>query len=110
MLSMILDVNLKQTRRLIFDLFYGAFYGEKIWQNRRVFNVIYELSTLNMESRKQSISSKFAGKLAGTSDDPVPLLTDGCHMLNEITERARTMGTTSYGLTRQIQTANVYAT
>jgi hypothetical protein len=94
MLSMILDVNLKQTRRLIFDLFYGAFYGEKIWQNRRIFNVIYELSTLNIESRKQSIVSKFSGKSAGMPIDPVALLTDDCGLLNEIAERARTMGTT----------------
>lgn len=94
MLSMILDVNLKQTRRLIFDLFYGAFYGEKIWQNRRIFNVIYELSTLNIESRKQSIVGKFAGKSAGMVEDPVALLTDNCGALNEIAERARTMGTT----------------
>lgn len=94
MLSMILDVNLKQTRRLIFDLFYGAFYGEKIWQNRRIFNVIYELSTLNIESRKQSIVGKFAGKSAGMAEDPVALLTDNCGALNQIAERARTMGTT----------------
>ena len=93
-LSMILDVNLKQTRRLIFDLFYGAFYGEKIWRNRRIFNVIYELSTLNIESRKQSIVGKFAGKSTGMAEDPVALLTDNCGVLNEIAERARTMGTT----------------
>jgi predicted acylesterase/phospholipase RssA len=94
MLCMILDVNLKQTRRLIFDLFYGAFYGQKVWQNRRVFNVIYELSTLNIESRKQSIVGKFAGKFAGMVEDPLALLTDNCGTLNEIAERARTMGTT----------------
>lgn len=99
MLSMVLDVNLKQTRRLIFDIFYGAFYGEKTWQNRRIFNVIYELSTLNIESRNKSIRAKFQ-KNKQTADNIGPvnpivaLLTDDCAMLNKVAESARTMATT----------------
>ncbi len=99
MLSMVLDVNLKQTRRLIFDIFYGAFYGEKTWQNRRIFNVIYELSTLNIESRNKSIRAKFQKSKqpddnTGSVNPAVVLLTEGCDTLNKVAESARTMATT----------------
>jgi predicted acylesterase/phospholipase RssA len=99
MLSMVLDVNLKQTRRLIFDLFYGAFYGEKIWQNRRIFNVIYELSTFNIESRNKSVKAKFQKNKPVTDNTAlvnanVDLLTKGCESLNKVAESARTMATT----------------
>ena len=103
MLSLLLDINLKQTRRLIFDIFFGNFYGKEVWGNRRVFNVIYELSLFNISSRENTIRNKF-----GSNDYklPVPvaddnwvkesedLLLKGCMQLNSVAEVARTMGTT----------------
>jgi predicted acylesterase/phospholipase RssA len=88
-LSMVMDINLKQTRRLIFDIFFGNFYGQEIWMNRRAFNVIYELSVFNKASRERSIKNKFPGDTAAQS-----LLLDGCLELNAVAEEARTMGTT----------------
>ena len=104
-LSMVLDVNLKQTRRLIFDTFYGSFYGENIWQNRRVFNVIYELSTKNIKSRMDILTQKFQGtygplipqtpgKPDPWADDCMKALTMDCEKLHTIAENARTFGTT----------------
>jgi len=87
MLSLLLDINLKQTRRLIFDIFFGNFYGKDIWGNRRVFNVIYELSLFNITSRESNIRSKFD---AADAD----LLLKGCTKLNSVAEVASTMGTT----------------
>ena len=103
MLSLLLDINLKQTRRLIFDIFFGNFYGKDVWGNRRVFNVIYELSLFNISARESTIRSKFE---SGDYNLPVPLPNDswsrncedlllkGCTQLNSVAEAARTMGTT----------------
>jgi hypothetical protein len=88
-LSMVMDINLKQTRRLIFDIFFGNFYGQDVWVNRRAFNVIYELSVFNKASREKSIRNKFSGDVAMQS-----LLLEGCLELNAVAEEARTMGTT----------------
>jgi len=88
-LSMVMDINLKQTRRLIFDIFFGNFYGQDVWVNRRAFNVIYELSVFNKASRERSIRNKFPDDAAVQS-----LLLDGCLELNAVAEEARTMGTT----------------
>ena len=103
MLSMTLDINLKQTRRLIFDIFYGNFYGKDTWGNRRVSNIIYELSLLNISSREAAIRDKFNLQqypLPAPSpddhwaDDCQRLLLDDCMQLNGVAEQARTMGTT----------------
>jgi hypothetical protein len=88
-LSMVMDINLKQTRRLIFDIFFGNFYGQEVWVNRRAFNVIYELSVFNKASRERSIRNKFPDDTAVQS-----LLLEGCLELNAVAEEARTMGTT----------------
>jgi Patatin-like phospholipase len=97
-LSIVLEVNLKQNRRLIFDTFFGNFYGEDIWENRRVFNVIYELSTFNVQNRKAVLTRKFAVKF-GSAAAPgsahyLDVLLTGCEKLNDIAESARTMPTT----------------
>lgn len=89
MLSLLLDINLKQTRRLIFDIFFGNFYGRDVWGNRRVFNVIYELSLFNITSRESTIRNKFSG-----NKDAADLLLKDCTKLNSVAEVARTMGTT----------------
>jgi hypothetical protein len=83
-LSMVMDVNLKHTRRLIFD----KFYGQDIWNNRRSFDAIYELSEFNKVSRTGLITEKFKSDAAACS-----LLLDGCLQLNVIAENARNMGT-----------------
>jgi hypothetical protein len=105
MLSLLLDVNLKQTRRLIFDIFFGSFYGKDIWANRRVFNVVYELSLFNIASRESTIRSKFGSKdltlpVPAVNDDWAKncedLLLEGCAKLSSVAEQARTMGTTMW--------------
>ncbi|OJW58536.1 MAG: hypothetical protein BGO55_24965 [Sphingobacteriales bacterium 50-39] len=88
-LSMVMDINLKQTRRLIFDIFFGNFYGKDVWENRRAFDVIYELSTYNKASREKSIKNKFQN-----NQDAQSLLLEGCLEINAVAEDARTMGTT----------------
>ncbi|HVU53508.1 MAG TPA: patatin-like phospholipase family protein [Puia sp.] len=88
-LSMVMDINLKQTRRLIFDIFFGNFYGQDVWENRRAFDVIYELSVFNRASRERSIKSKFPNNQEAQS-----LLLDGCLEINAVAEDARNMGTT----------------
>lgn len=84
-LSMVMDINLKQTRRLIFD----KFFGQDEWKNRRAFDVIYELSEQNKSSREDQIRRKFKSDVAAQS-----LLLDGCLQLNDVAENARNMGTT----------------
>jgi len=88
-LSMVMDINLKQTRRLIFDIFFGNFYGQDVWENRRAFDVIYELSTYNKASRERSLKKKFPDNQEAQS-----LLLDGCLEINAVAEDARNMGTT----------------
>ena len=86
-MSMVMDVTLKQTRRLIFKLF----YDNPTWANRKVFNVIYELSTFNKSNHAWRINNKL--KWPATPSDKA-LLLDDCGKLETIAEEARTMGTT----------------
>jgi hypothetical protein len=88
-MSMVSDVNLKQVRRLIFEMF----YNDACWENRRVPNFIYELSTHNITSRTNRISSKGRlGWIASPGDKA--LLLEGYENMNPIAEEARLMGTT----------------
>jgi Patatin-like phospholipase len=89
MMSMLLDVNLKQTRRLIYEMF----YDNEIWNNRRVSNFIYELSSYNKESRVNRFSSSFRLGWDATPKDETLLLRN-CEKLALVAENARTMGTT----------------
>jgi predicted acylesterase/phospholipase RssA len=89
LLSLVLDINLKQTRRLIYEMF----YNEPMWENRRIPNFIYELSTYNKTSRVNRFNSKERLKWIATAADK-NLLLDNCEALNVIAEDARTMGTT----------------
>ncbi len=95
LLSMAMDINLKQTRRLIFNIFYGNFQEKSPWDNRRVFNVIYELSSFNIQGRMRAFKKAF-GELKDKSwyDECYHLLMEGCETLNKVAEDARTMGTT----------------
>ena len=89
LLSLVLDINLKQTRRLIYEMF----YNEPIWDNRRVPNFIYELSSYNKVSRTHRFNNKERLTWIATEEDK-NLFLGNCETLNEIAEDARTMGTT----------------
>jgi hypothetical protein len=87
--SMVSDVNLKQVRRLIFEMFYEA----ACWENRRVPNFIYELSSHNAATRSNRLNSK--GRSGWTaSDEDKQLLLAGLEAIHPVAEEARTMGTT----------------
>jgi hypothetical protein len=87
--SMVSDVNLKQVRRLIFEMFYDA----ECWENRRVPNFIYELSSYNAAARGNRLNSK--GRLGWnpTGEDKA-LLLEGLEAISPVAEEARVMGTT----------------
>jgi len=85
-LTMTMDVNLKHTRRLIYQLFFD---NEK-WNDRRLYNVLFELSSFNNKNRTYRVNKK----LPWARDDDKQLLTDITFGMQEIAEDARTMGTT----------------
>lgn len=86
---MISDVNLKQVRRLIYEMF----YNDSCWDNRRVPNFIYELSTHNKISRTNRMESERRLGWKTTEEDK-KLLLDGMHNINTVAENARLMATT----------------
>jgi hypothetical protein len=87
LITLSMDVNLKNTRRLIYEMF----YDNCKFNNRRMFNVIYELSTFNRSNRQYRFDHKLNWN-ARTEDRA--LLLEGVDRLNPITEDARNMGTT----------------
>jgi predicted acylesterase/phospholipase RssA len=94
MLTMVLDINLKQVRRLIYELF----YENKQWQDRRSQNAIYDISTFNKNNRRFRIEKKEIERLDGTTTtftaEEKELLLNGCEAMEAIAEAARNMGTT----------------
>lgn len=88
-MTMVSDVNLKQVRRLIYEMF----YNDSCWENRRMPNFIYELSTHNINSRTNRINSKGRLKWTATAKDKILLLND-YDKINAVAEEARLMGTT----------------
>jgi predicted acylesterase/phospholipase RssA len=86
---MVTDVNLKQVRRLIYE----KFYNDPCWENRRVPNFIYELSSHNKATRKSRFNNKGRLKWAATDADKQLLLED-LDNLHSIAEEARIAGTT----------------
>ncbi len=89
MLSMLLDINLKQTRRLIYEMF----YNDATWENRRMPNFIYELSTYNIVARANRFNNSKRLTWTATDADKELFLT-GFDEMNKVAEDARTMGTT----------------
>lgn len=89
--TMAVEVNLKHVRRLI----YTIFYENKIWDNRRVPNFIYELSFRNIRSREERFTKKDETIPASylTAEDK-KLLTEIKNEIPKIAEEAREMGTT----------------
>lgn len=88
-MSMVMDVNLKQVRRLIYEMF----FDDKRWDNRRLPNFIYELSTYNHKSRYNRLHDKDRLGWKLTHEDK-RLLCDDLNKIEVIAEKARTMGTT----------------
>jgi predicted acylesterase/phospholipase RssA len=86
---MVTDVNLKQVRRLIYE----KFYNDPCWDDRRVPNFIYELSTYNQATRNKRFKNKGRLKWAATDADKQLLLAD-LNKLHPIAEEARVTGTT----------------
>ena len=78
LLSLVLDINLKQTRRLIYEMF----YNEPIWDNRRVPNFIYELSSYNKVSRTHRFNNKERLTWIATEEDK-NLFLGNCETLND---------------------------
>jgi hypothetical protein len=85
---MVTDVNLKHVRRLIYE----KFYHDPCWENRRVPNFIYELSSHNQATRKSRFNNKGRLKWTATEADK-QLLLDGLESLHTIAEEARLSGT-----------------
>ena len=88
-MSMVMDVNLKQVRRLIFQIF----YNDECWDNRRVPNFIYELSTHNAASRTNRLNDPARLQWKATDEDKA-LLNEGLENMAAIAESSRKMGTT----------------
>lgn len=88
-MTMVSDVNLKQVRRLI----YQAFYSDPMWDNRRMPNFIYELSTFNINCRTNRIKDPKRLTWTATSADKYLLLAN-YDKINAVAEDARLMGTT----------------
>ena len=90
-ITMSVEVNLKQVRRLIYSLF----YENEIWNNRRASSFIYELSPRNEASRREKMEHP-------PSSDPSRFLTDADKKIlldlgakiPEIANVASKMGTT----------------
>lgn len=87
--SMVSDINLKQVRRLIYEMFYES----PCWDNRRVPNFIYELSSYNSATRTHRINSKSRLGWTATEADKT-LLLENLDAISPVAEEARTMGTT----------------
>ena len=85
---MVTDVNLKQVRRLIYE----KFYNDPCWDDRRVPNFIYELSSHNQSTRRIRFNSKGRLKWLATDADK-ELLLEGFENLHPIAEQARTTNT-----------------
>lgn len=83
--TMTSDVNLKHTRRLI----YQVWFDNERWDDRRLYNVIFELSKHNKSNHSFRIKS-----LSWASADDKQLLNDITDQLQQVAEDARTMGTT----------------
>ena len=88
-MTMVSEVNLKQVRRLIYQMF----YDETQWDNRRVPNFSYELSTYNMAARNNRFNNKNRLKWTPTPADK-QLLLEGLEKIRPIADVTRAANTT----------------
>lgn len=90
-ITMSVEVNLKQVRRLIYTLF----YENSIWDNRRLSNFIYELSDRNKNSRTKRLTKKVKDQPSFyLNDNDRKLLAEVPIPVMELADDARNMGTT----------------
>lgn len=85
-ITMVMDINLKQVRRLIYELL----YGNPKWDDRRRQNAIYDMSSFNKSNRRYRIDRMNPPLSAADKS----LLLDGCEAIEQVAEAARNMGTT----------------
>ncbi|WP_342332626.1 patatin-like phospholipase family protein [Pedobacter sp. FW305-3-2-15-E-R2A2] len=88
-MTMVSEVNLKQVRRLIYQMF----YDDTQWDNRRVPNFSYELSTYNMAARNNRFNNKNRLKWVPTPADK-QLLLEGLEKIHPIADVTRAADTT----------------
>jgi predicted acylesterase/phospholipase RssA len=86
-LIMAMDVNLKHVRRLIYEMF----FENRRWDDRRLYNVIYELSSFNLSNREFRVRKRLGWK---PTEEEQGILLNGTHNLQQVAESARNMGTT----------------
>jgi len=82
--TMLLDINLKQVRRLINDIF----YSNDLFEDRRCTNYIYEYSAQNFTSKSAGINKR---KKWSQADKNIMLPSSA---MRAVAETAREMGTT----------------
>lgn len=88
-MTMVSEVNLKQVRRLIYQIF----YDDLQWENRRVPNFSYELSIYNIAARNNRFNNKNRLKWEPTPADK-QLLLEGLEKIHPISETTRLANTT----------------
>ena len=99
-ITMTVEVNLKQVRRLI----YSRFYEKEIWNNRRASAFIYELSPGNQASRKEKFATaKETDPTFYLTRDDKDLLLDLKTRIPVIAEAASKMGTTLWFVEKEMK-------
>ncbi|RQO64813.1 hypothetical protein DBR43_31530 [Pedobacter sp. KBW06] len=88
-MTMVSEVNLKQVRRLIYQMF----YDDTQWDNRRVPNFSYELSTYNMAARNNRFNNKNRLKWIPSPADK-QLLLEGLEKIHKVADVTRAANTT----------------
>jgi len=99
-ITMTVEVNLKQVRRLIYSLF----YENEIWNNRRASSFIYELSPKNEASRRDKMEHPQSSDTTRylTDADKILLLDLGTK-IPEIADAASKMGTTLWFVEEEVK-------
>jgi predicted acylesterase/phospholipase RssA len=99
-ITMTVEVNLKQVRRLIYSLF----YENQIWDNRRASSFIYELSPKNEASRREKFASaKEPDPSFYLTKADKELLLDLKTRIPEIADAASKMGTTLWFVEEEVK-------
>jgi len=99
-ITMTVEVNLKQVRRLI----YTIFYENTIWDNRRASSFIYELSPKNEASRREKMEHPPASDTTRyLTDADKKMLLDLGTKIPEIADAASKMGTTLWFVEEEVK-------
>ncbi len=99
-ITMSVEVNLKQVRRLIYSLF----YENEIWNNRRASSFIYELSPRNEASRREKMEHpQVSDPTRFLTDADKKMLLDLGAKIPEIANVASKMGTTLWFVEEEVK-------